>query len=209
MLEPTAAASERPTRRTQAQRSAETRTKVIQAAIDCIAEYGFRNTTTSRIATRAGVTWGAIQHQFGDKNAIIFAVVDQALHELLAELDRVPQNGTLRSRVGTFVRRAWKGYSRPSYRVCLEIVLNMRNDPGLDRPGARGVTNLMRDLVSAWDRTFADVAVSAEANTTARRLFLAALAGLGLEVTLQRHRVRCDSELAALEETLFRVLTTE
>jgi hypothetical protein len=63
--------------------------------------------------------------------------------------------------------------------------------------------------VSAWDRTFADVAVSAEANTTARRLFLAALAGLGLEVTLQRHRVRCDSELAALEETLFRVLTTE
>jgi AcrR family transcriptional regulator len=206
MLDPTSSSGDRPPRRTQAQRSAETRSRVIQAAIECIAAHGFRNTTTSRICERAGVTWGAIQHQFGDKNAIIFAVVDQALQELVTELGRVPMDLPVRERLRAFMRRAWKAYSRPSYRVLLEIVLNLRNDSGLDRPGAPGVSDLMRALVSAWDRTFADVAVSEMGNTTARRLFMASLAGLALEVTLRRRNVRCDSELAALEDTLLRLL---
>ena len=47
--------------RTQAERSAKTRSKVIDAAIACIAEDGFKQATTKRVARRAGVTWGTIQ----------------------------------------------------------------------------------------------------------------------------------------------------
>ena len=87
--------------RTQAERSADTRDKVINAAIACIAEDGFKQTTTTRIARRAGVTWGAIQHQFGDKDSILRAVMERGMEEFRAELVGVDvRTSTLEERVG-------------------------------------------------------------------------------------------------------------
>ena len=65
------------TRRTQEERSAATREKVIQATIDCIVEEGLHNTTAARITAHSGITWGAIAHQFGDKDSVLFAVVER------------------------------------------------------------------------------------------------------------------------------------
>ena len=77
MTTPKSAKPETGRRRTQEERSATTREKVIQAAIDCIVEEGLHNTTAARIAARSGVTWGAIAHQFGDKDSVFFAVVER------------------------------------------------------------------------------------------------------------------------------------
>src|SRR5438105_12392844 len=54
-------------RRTQAERRASTRTALLDAAIDCLVEEGYANTTTRRIAERAGVTPGAVHHHFSAK----------------------------------------------------------------------------------------------------------------------------------------------
>ena len=69
--------------RTHAERSSDTRDKVIQAAIRCIAKYGYRQATVTRIAALSGVSWGGIQHQFGNKAAIIQAVLDHTLDEFV------------------------------------------------------------------------------------------------------------------------------
>jgi AcrR family transcriptional regulator len=51
-------------RRSQAERSAATRDALLDATIVCLVEDGYANTTTSRVAERAGVSRGAHLHHF-------------------------------------------------------------------------------------------------------------------------------------------------
>jgi AcrR family transcriptional regulator len=74
MASPTSAAPR--ARRTQADRSATTRDALIAAARPLFAEQGFADVPTDAIVTAAGVTRGALYHQFADKTALFDAVVD-------------------------------------------------------------------------------------------------------------------------------------
>ena len=64
------------TRRTQADRSAATRDALVAAARGLFAEHGFAEVPTDSIVTAAGVTRGALYHQFADKTALFDAVME-------------------------------------------------------------------------------------------------------------------------------------
>lgn len=70
-------------RRTQAERRAETRRALISAARRQFAELGYAGTNTPDIVAAAGVTRGALYHHFADKKALFAAVVEEE-HALLA-----------------------------------------------------------------------------------------------------------------------------
>jgi AcrR family transcriptional regulator len=72
---PRAAADARP-RRTQADRSAATRDALVAAARALFAAHGFAEVSTDAIVASAGVTRGALYHQFADKTALFDAVLD-------------------------------------------------------------------------------------------------------------------------------------
>jgi AcrR family transcriptional regulator len=63
--------------RTQPERSAETTEALITAARQLFGAQGFGEVGTERIARAAGVTRGALYHQFGDKTALFAAVLNQ------------------------------------------------------------------------------------------------------------------------------------
>jgi AcrR family transcriptional regulator len=67
----------RRTRRTQEERSAETRGRVLEATLDCLAELGYGATTTTAVAERAGVSRGAQLHHFPTRASLIAAAVDR------------------------------------------------------------------------------------------------------------------------------------
>ena len=52
----------------QAAKSKATQDKIIGAVISLIKESGFAAASSSQIAKRAGITWGAVQHHFGGRN---------------------------------------------------------------------------------------------------------------------------------------------
>src|SRR5216684_1520193 len=60
----------------QAQKSASTRTQIIESAIKCLVELGYARTTTAVIADKAGLTRGAMLHHFPSKMDIVRAAVD-------------------------------------------------------------------------------------------------------------------------------------
>lgn len=75
-----------PDRRTQAQRTAATRALLLDNARTLFAERGFTDVSTQAIVEAAGVTRGALYHQFSDKTALFAEVYEQVEREIVAEI---------------------------------------------------------------------------------------------------------------------------
>jgi AcrR family transcriptional regulator len=71
-----------PTRRTQAERRAATRQKLLQATMTCLARDGYAATTIGRIVKEASVSHGASGHLFDSKTALLLATADHALQQI-------------------------------------------------------------------------------------------------------------------------------
>jgi AcrR family transcriptional regulator len=74
------------TRRTQAERSAATRALLIDAARALFADHGFAEVSTQAIVAAAGVTRGALYHQFRDKVELFAAVYEQVERGLVDDI---------------------------------------------------------------------------------------------------------------------------
>jgi AcrR family transcriptional regulator len=74
------------TRRTQAERSAETRESLIAAARPLFAAHGFADAALETIVRAAGVTRGALYHHFPDKTELFAAVFEQVEGEVAARM---------------------------------------------------------------------------------------------------------------------------
>lgn len=68
----------------QAQKSAMTRDRILDAAINCFVTLGYTNVTTAKVASAAGVSRGAMLHHFPSKTELIQAAVEY-LHQKLLE----------------------------------------------------------------------------------------------------------------------------
>jgi AcrR family transcriptional regulator len=69
-------------RRTQRERTAQTRAALIAAARELFGSEGFADVGAERIARAAGMTRGALYHQFTDKADLLAAVLDQVEAEI-------------------------------------------------------------------------------------------------------------------------------
>jgi AcrR family transcriptional regulator len=73
-------------RRTQAERSAETRESLIAAGRALFAEHGFADVALETIVRAAGVTRGALYHHFPDKTELFAAVFEQVEGDVAARM---------------------------------------------------------------------------------------------------------------------------
>ncbi|MDO9457965.1 TetR/AcrR family transcriptional regulator [Nocardioides sp.] len=73
-------------KRTQAERTAGTRAALVAAARPLFATRGYAAVGTDEIASAAGVTRGALYHQFGGKEELFVAVFEQVEQEIVHRL---------------------------------------------------------------------------------------------------------------------------
>ena len=73
-------------RRTQAERTAATRAKLLGASRKLFAVNGFADVSTQEIVAAAGVTRGALYHQFADKAELFAAVYEEVEAELVTQI---------------------------------------------------------------------------------------------------------------------------
>lgn len=204
---PRAARAARPRRRTQTERSAATREQVIQAVVDLIAEEGLGKATASRIASRAGVTWGAIAHQFGDKDSVLLAVLERSFDDLSASVAQAMARGARspRERVSVLVDEIWTRLTTPSFRAFLEIVLDQRTRTD------RAIRARQEDVIAGatrkiWTALFADLGVDAATIDTVRKLTSATLLGMAIVAMIGPRRPELRRELAVLKENVLHLL---
>ncbi|MET3963448.1 AcrR family transcriptional regulator [Marmoricola sp. OAE513] len=88
-------------------RGLETRQVLLRTALECLAEGGAESVSASLIAREAGVTWGTVQHQFGDVDGLWAAVLEHVLHDTSTMRPRLPDSPELASRVTAIVEMLW------------------------------------------------------------------------------------------------------
>jgi AcrR family transcriptional regulator len=197
----------RATGRTHAERSSDTRDKVIQAAIRCIAKYGYRQATVTRIAELSGVSWGGIQHQFGNKAAIIQAVLDETLDEFVMGVQSIStQDDQLETRVKVLVEGAWRLVNRPGFLAFLEIVLSHRHEPPKRNPAWRYTARVSKVMIAVWDHLFGALELSEEQVRTARRVTFSSLTGMAVESVVRTDSPSFERPLEVLQQNILRLL---
>lgn len=115
--------------RRQADRSRETRRKLMQATVECLVEHGWAGTTTTVVAERAGVSRGAQLHHFRTRGELVAAAVEHLGAESVLDLkERARQvNGS----TVAVVELIADFYASDLFTAALELWVAARTDPDL------------------------------------------------------------------------------
>jgi AcrR family transcriptional regulator len=119
-------------RRTQAQRSADMRARLLDATVDCLVEYGYAGTSTHRVVEVAGVTRGAQVHHFGSKEDLVIAAIEhlaeQRTQAAIREIARVKATP---DPVSAALEYIWESHQGPIFAATVELWIAARTDPAL------------------------------------------------------------------------------
>lgn len=126
------------TRRTQAERSAAMRTRLLDATVECLVKYGYAGTTTPRVAEIAGVTRGAQIHHFRSKEDLVVAAIEhlaqQRTQAAMQEFGRISLDADPMPAVLDFI---WDAHQGPLFAATMELWVAARTDPALARQISR------------------------------------------------------------------------
>ena len=117
----------------QAHKSSTTRDQILNAAIQCIADSGYANATTTKIAEIAGLSRGATLHHFPTKIEIVRAAVDflyqKQLRAFRKSITNIPKGG---DRVKIAVESYWAHVKHPIFVAIFELSVAARHDSDLE-----------------------------------------------------------------------------
>jgi len=112
-------------RRTQADRTAETKAALADAAIEVLVQKGWAATTVVEVCNSVGVSRGAFHHHYESLPDLLA----DALRRLYGEIVRVRHREV--TNVETLVDVTWKAIGNPKFKAVIEAWLAMANDPSL------------------------------------------------------------------------------
>ena len=119
---------------TQAERTARTTARLMDATIDVLIERGYRGTSTTEICKRARSSRGAQLHHYPTKQALVAAAVEHLVTRRMAEvgrrLARAPGGLLNLKDAAAFIMKL---YASETFYAWLELVVASRTDARLRR----------------------------------------------------------------------------
>ena len=181
-------------RRTQEERSASTRARLLDATIECLFELGYASTTTTEIAKRAGLSRGAQLHHFPTKAELVTTAVDHVFARRTAEFRAAFANlPSDTNRAQAAIDLLWSMVSGPTFYAWLELLVAARTDVELE-PAVSAMAKRFADTVQRTFRElFADPLKRGPSFDIAPSFAFALLQGLALD----RISVKNDTGLQA------------
>lgn len=140
--------------RTRAAQREATRKAILDAASACIAEEGYANLTTRRVAERAGIAQSTLMHYFPTRDAFLTETVthiaQQLAEEALAEIDF----DALRSREHreAVIDMAWREFTSPPALAAAQIWNAAWAEPELAAT-VRGLEERLATIISGTAAT--------------------------------------------------------
>lgn len=108
------------------------RARLLEATIDCLIEFGYSGTTTSRIASRAGVTRGALIHHFQSKSELMAESVRHlAVKRTQAVLEELMAMDQSADPIDRYLDVLWRIHQGPMFVAVVELLIAARTEPDL------------------------------------------------------------------------------
>lgn len=118
-----------PAHRSQAERRAATRARILDATAECLLERGYAATTISEVQERAGMARGTVQHHFPTRTELLIAatthVVDARLDAFRKDAANIEHGA---DRIQAVVDLAWRDLNGPAFFTALELWVAARTD---------------------------------------------------------------------------------
>lgn len=135
-------------RRSQAERAARMRERLLDATIACLADSGYGAMSTNDVVKRARVSRGALAHHFPTKADLVRAaaerLLDQRAEEFRSRFTRVDPD---RRTVDEALRILWSFYDDPAGLALIELTVAARHNREL-----RAVIGTVPDRIAALTR---------------------------------------------------------
>ena len=188
--------SDRP-RLKQDEKSAETRRRLLDAAILCVIERGYANTTGSEIAERAGLSRGAQLYHFPTKEELLAKAVEHLFELMFSELrQKVDHLSGEADRHSVAIDFVWEMANSPLYQAWLELMIASRTDAYL-RDSIRAVNTRLTEFVQ---KAFSELFVPARNDLPSMNMFpvmlIFMIEGMAIGADAREKRV-VDQVLAA------------
>lgn len=190
-------------RRTQAERSAATRARLIETAIRCLHKFGYAATTTVLVAEEAGISRGAMLHQFAAKVDLMLAVVEFSYQDQLGHYaERLAAGKNPRRLLHELLDVSWEVMREPSSMAFYEIWLATRSDAELAERFGPVYDRIQKQSLTQMERLMAAAGISGNRKTIEAftRLHVAALRGLAIERTMERNPERLEGCIDLLRD---------
>lgn len=120
-------------RRTQEERRAETRAKLLEATTQSLLEVGYAATTTRRVAELAGVSQGAMTHHFPYRVDLVGAAVEHLADRRIAELHELAEKfpSGRAARIRAVLDVLWADFSSSTFTVYVKLWVAAADDAEL------------------------------------------------------------------------------
>jgi AcrR family transcriptional regulator len=185
-----------------AERRQSTRDKILAAAVRCLSDLGYAQTSTVRVAAEAKVARGSLLHQFPTRIDLVLAVAEQCAAAqgafIRAGLAKLPVG---RERFIGSIDVTWDAFQQPESRALIEIIIASRYDTELAER-IPGFAQQFEAGISRGAHRFAEASGLRDEHGEAaaeRRLILVALRGLAVETMLSGAKADADAVLALLK----------
>lgn len=146
-------------RRTQEERSTATRQRVLEATITVLIRDGYAAASTSAIQAEAGVSRGALTHQFRSKQELLTAAIGHLAQTrgraVRASLADLPED---EGRLPAVVGLVWDEFDSDLFRASLELWNAARTDAGLQEVLLPAERRLGRENRAAVQAVLGDLA---------------------------------------------------
>jgi AcrR family transcriptional regulator len=120
------------TGRTQQERSAAMRRRLLDATVECLVRYGYAGTTTTKVTELAGVTRGAQVHHFPTRADLVAAAVRHlAVKRTELAFDRIENVRHAADPIDAALDLMWEVHQGPVQYATIEMWVAARTDPEL------------------------------------------------------------------------------
>jgi len=174
---------------------------MLDAVVSCILDNGYYEASSNAIARHAGVTWGAIQHQFGTRQGLLLAVLEDRWHRLTKRIEDTEVWGdTLEERLGCVMTALEGHYGDPELLVLQQIMLDLLQSPTTSDVTKRAVVAHGRELARVWRPLFTHALGEAASDDTLVRYAFLTIRGYLSANTMAARLVpqRADTTVRAL-----------
>jgi len=177
-------ATVRPTK--NAERSAKTREKVLQATLDQIYECGIQASSTTEIVKRAGVSRGAMLHHFPAKEHLIATAVEKLLEDEIALIRQEAEAYASHEKtIEDFVDFLWERFSGRLFMVTLDFLSSARTDDKLRNAVIPVSLHFHESLNEIWMQFFPHKKMSSDQVQKLLNTTLCLMRGMGVQTVIR------------------------